>query len=189
MEKWILEPGHTAVEFRVRHMMITLIRGHIKDVHGEVFFDLENPREISFSVKMDLKNLSTGEPARDAHLLSEDFLYAEKYPLITFESRESHQTGAKSYKVLGDLTVRGVKKEVVFPIEYQGRWKTLYHPESGDPFSVMRIGFTGSLILNRRDFGIDWNAEMENGGLVVGDEISLDIDAEALSDSDLKGLC
>jgi len=180
MKKWIFEPGHTAAEFRVKHMMVTFVRGLICKAEGTVAFDPDEPGDLAVDAKLDLKNLWTGEKSRDEHLLHEDFLHAEKYPHITFKSTGSEQCGASNYNLSGDLTIRGVTKNVAMAVTYLGKWLTDYYPEEGEPFKVMRAGFTAELTINRLDFGVNWNSPMEKGGLVVGTEVFIKLDAEAL---------
>ncbi|MCK4934458.1 MAG: polyisoprenoid-binding protein [Simkaniaceae bacterium] len=180
MGKWILEPGHTEAEFKVKHMMIAWVRGFFKDIHGEIIFDLNNPNKLSMKVEIAVKTLFTGESQRDEHLLSSDFLDIKKYPSILFESTKSEQTGAQTYKVTGKLTIKGITKDATIYTQYLGKWITPY-----DKTSVTRIGLSGHLIINRHDFNVSWNSKLENGGIVVGNEIFIQLDAEGLLEKEL----
>jgi polyisoprenoid-binding protein YceI len=180
MAKWELEPGHTAAEFCVRHMMVTWVRGHFKDIHGTVEFDPAHPTDASFQVRMDARNLWSGQPDRDAHLRSADFLDVENHPHITFQSRRVEQTGSHSYRVQGELTIRGVTRAVLLEVDYLGQWQTPFWVGNEDKGPVTRAGFLAKTVINRRDFGVSWNASLEGGGTVVGDEVRITIDAEAI---------
>ncbi len=182
MSEWVLEPGHTGAEFRAKHMMVTWVRGHFKDIHGELEFD-EN--RLSLNMNIDTNKLWTGEEARDKHLKSPDFFDVENYPAITFQSKQSERIGAVDYKVTGDLQIRGITKQITLPLQYLGKWKTPYWVDAETMFSVTRIGFTGHVVLNRQDFKVSWNSRMESGGLVVADDILITLDMEALLKSEL----
>ena len=184
MAKWIFEAGHTAAEFRVRHMMVTWVRGHFKDVHGSLEFDPENATDISIEATIQAAKLWTGDPQRDEHLLSADFLDAETHPYIKFQSTRCERVGASDYKVSGDLTVRGMTRAVSLDLHFLGKWNTPYWTDRGDAGPVTRIGFVGQTCLNRHDFRVSWKAQMDNEGLVVGDEIDVEIDVEALLESE-----
>ena len=174
IENWTFEPGHTAAEFCVRHMMVTFVRGHFKNVHGTMRFDPDRPGNSSVEVEIDAAELWTGEPERDAHLRSEHFLDVANYPKITFRSAKVERTAGSEYRVTGDLTIRGVTRQIVMEVLYVGRWRT--------PFADTRAGFTTKTSINRHDFGASWNAEMENGGVVIGSNVLITIDAEAILD-------
>jgi polyisoprenoid-binding protein YceI len=122
MASWVFEPGHTAAEFRARHMMVCWVRGHIKDVHGSLGFDPDDPARLSVEATLEANKLWTGEPQRDDHLRSGDFLDAAKHPTITFKSTGSKCVGASDYEVAGELTVRGVSRPVVLQMHYLGKW-------------------------------------------------------------------
>lgn len=186
MSNWILEPGHSAARFRARHMMVTWVDGHIKDVHGKLEFDPANGSDLSLSMEFDVNNLWTGEPNRDEHLLSSDFLDANNHPKIIFTSKNSERVGASDYKVIGMLDIRGITKEVVIDFHYLGKWKTNYWKDSENVINVTRVGFSGSAKLNRHDFDVDWNDNMENGGVVVGHEIEVFLDLEGLDEEDMQ---
>src|SRR5688500_15502191 len=135
---WFFESGHTAAEFCVRHMMVTWVRGHFKDIHGSLEFDPDNPATLSIGVKIAAQNLWTGEPQRDEHLRNADFLDVGNYPAITFQSTTAERVGASDYELTGDLTIRGVSRPVTLDLHYLGRWRTPYNEAQ-----VTRVGFTG----------------------------------------------
>ena len=180
MAKWFFEPGHTAAEFRARHMMVTWVRGHFKNVRGNLVFDLENPRATSADVTIDVANLWTGEPDRDAHLRSADFLDAESHPTITFRGNEVQLLGADEAKLKGELTIRGVTRPVSLDVRYLGQWKTSWWEDGVDKGPRIRAGFVATTRINRKDFGVNWNDTLDRGGVVVGDDVYITIDAEAI---------
>jgi polyisoprenoid-binding protein YceI len=181
MATWIFEPGHTAAEFSVRHMMVTWVRGHFKDIHGTLEFDPDNPASLAIAVQIAAEKLWTGERQRDDHLRSADFLDAAKHSAITFQSKKAERVGASDYEVTGDLTIRGQTRSIALDLHYLGRWRTPYNDAR-----VTRVGFTGTTRLDRHDFGVSWNAAMENGGLVVGSEVLITVDVEAILDTELR---
>lgn len=176
MAKWIFEPGHTAAEFSVRHMMVTFVRGHFKNVHGALEFDPDRPEQGSVQVEINAAELWTGEPERDDHLRSDHFLDVANHPKITFKSARVERVAGNEGKVTGDLMIRGVTRPVTLEVRYHGRWKT--------PFNDTRAGFSATTKINRLDFGVSWNAEMESGGIVVGNDVLITIDAEAILQTD-----
>ena len=184
MAKWTFEPGHSAAEFRAWHMMVTWVRGHIKNVHGTMDFDPENPAGGSVRVEIDPGQLWTGEPDRDAHLKSADFLDVANHPQILFQSSRADQVGASHYKVSGDLTIRGITRPATLEIHYLGQWQTPYWEGGVDKGPITRAGFTATTSLNRHDFQCSWNAPLDRGGVVVASEVYIDIDVEALRDRD-----
>jgi polyisoprenoid-binding protein YceI len=186
MATWVFEPGHTAAEFRARHMMVCWVRGHIKDVHGSLEFDPDNPTRLSIEATLQAQKLWTGEPQRDDHLRSGDFLDAGKHPTITFKSTSSKCVGASDYEVAGELTVRGVSRPVVLQMHYLGKWRTPFWTDAGDAGPVTRVGFVGEARINRHDFLVSWNGQLEGGGVVVSDEVYIKVDVEALLEAELK---
>jgi polyisoprenoid-binding protein YceI len=181
MPAWIFEPGHTAAEFCVRHMMVTWVRGHFKNVHGTLEFDPDNPVTLSIEATLSASTIWTGEPQRDEHLRTADFLDVADYPTITFQSTKAERVGASDYAVTGDLTIRGVTRPVTLDLRYLGRWRTPYNEAR-----VTRVGFTGGTRINRHDFGVSWNSPLENAGLVVGGEVLITLDVEAILESELN---
>jgi polyisoprenoid-binding protein YceI len=180
MAKWFFEPGHTAAEFRVRHMMVTWVRGHFKDVHGTLDFDPENPREASAEVTIDARKLWTGEPERDKHLKSADFLDVETHPTITFRGRGVVLCGADEARFGGDLTIRGVTRPVTLDVRPLGQWQTPWWEDNVDKGPKTRAGFVATTRINRHDFGVSWNSILDRGGFVVGDDVHITVDAEAI---------
>jgi polyisoprenoid-binding protein YceI len=180
MAKWFFEPGHTAAEFRARHMMVTFVRGHFKNVHGTLDFDAENPSETSVEATIDARGLWSGEPDRDAHLRSADFLDAENHPTITFRGRGVELVGANEGKLSGELTIRGVTRPVTLDVRYLGQWKTPWWEDGVDKGPRTRAGFLAKTRINRKDFGVNWNGVLDRGGLVVGDDVDITIDVEAI---------
>jgi len=180
MARWFFEPGHTAAEFCVRHMMVTYVRGHFKNVHGRLNFDPTNAKNSSVEAEIDARTLWTGEPDRDAHLRSADFLDVEHHPAITFRSREVKLLGDLDYSVLGDLTIRGVSRGCELRVTYLGQWQTPWWEGGVDKGPKTRAGFMATTRINRHDFGASWNATLDRGGIVVGDLVEITIDAEAI---------
>jgi len=183
MAKWFFEPGHTAAEFRVRHMMVTWVRGHFKDIHGTLDFDPENPRKASAEVTIDARQLWTGEPDRDKHLKSADFLDVETHPTITFRGRGVVLCGADEARFAGDLTIRGVTRPVTLDVRPLGQWQTSWWEDGVDKGPKTRAGFVATTRINRQDFGVSWNDVLDRGGVVVGDDVHITVDAEAILES------
>lgn len=183
--KWIFEPGHTAAEFRARHMMVTNVRGHFKNIEGTLEIDFENPLDFVVEVSIDASTLSTGEPDRDAHLRHSDFLDVENYPTITFKGDEVVQIGTNHFTLTGDLTIRGVTRKVTLDVNYLGEWDTPYWVGDQNMGPIRRLGFEATTRINRQDFGVSWNSSMDKGGVVVGNQVDIVIDLEALSENDL----
>jgi len=181
MPAWIFEPGHTAAELCVRHMMVTWVRGHFKDVHGRLEFDPDSPATLAMQATLSASAIWTGEPHRDEHLRSADFLDVANHATITFQSTKAERVGASDYAVTGDLTIRGVTRPATLDLRYLGRWRTPYNEAR-----VTRVGFTGATRINRHDFGVSWNSPMENAGLVVGDEVLITVDVEAILEAELN---
>lgn len=180
--KWTFEPGHTAAEFRVRHMMVTWVRGHFKDVKGTMEFDPDDPGNGRLSAAIEADRLWSGEPDRDVHLKSADFLDVTHHPMILFESVTVRRIGATHFKVAGNLTIRGITRPVTLDVQYLGQWQTPYWEDGVDKGPVTRAGFHATSSINRQDYGVSWNSTLDRGGIVVGDEVWIDIDVEALRD-------
>jgi len=161
-------------------MMVTWVRGHFKDIHGALEFDPEAPQKSSVEVTIDARGLWTGEPQRDAHLKSADFLDVEKHPTITFRGNEVKVIGPSEFTVAGDLTVRGVTRRVSMRVSYLGQWTTPYWEDGVDKGPMLRAGFNARLVLDRQEFGVSWQSELPRGGLVVGNDVLITLDAEAL---------
>jgi polyisoprenoid-binding protein YceI len=183
MTTWTFEPGHTAAEFCVRHMMVTNVRGHFKNVHGTLEFNPDNPHDFSVEVTIDVGELSSGDPDRDGHLKSADFLDVDNYPEIIFKGNQAEIMGAHDYTVTGDLTIRGVTRQAILDVNFLGRWETPWWEGDEDKGPKTRAGFVAKTKINRHDFGISWNSELEKGGIVVGNTVEITIDAEAILES------
>jgi len=188
MAKWTFEPGHTAAEFRARHMMVTYVRGAFKNVQGTLDFDPVTPSLSSVEVTIDAKELWTGQPQRDTHLRSRDFLDVENFPRITFKGGQVKVIGDHDYIVVGELTIRGVTRSVSLRVSYLGQWQTPWWEEKDgewvDKGPKLRAGFVATTEINRHDFGVSWNDRMDKGGFVVGDTVSITIDVEAVWERD-----
>jgi polyisoprenoid-binding protein YceI len=180
MPEWFFEPGHTAAEFRARHMMVTYVRGHFKNIKGKLTFDPESPRGSRVEIQIDAKSIWTGEPDRDAHLRSADFLDVEHYPEITFTGIGVEIVGDHDFFLTGQLTVRGVTREVRLKVRFLGQWKTPWWEGGVDRGPKTRAGFLAEMTINRQDFGVSWNSLLDKGGVVVGDTVEITIDAEAI---------
>lgn len=180
MAKWFFEPGHTAAEFCVRHMMVTYVRGHFKNVSGVLTFDPADPRAASVAVTIDAAGIWSGDPDRDAHLRSADFLDVEHHPKITFRGDRVDLKGENEGTFTADLTIRGVARKVVLDVRYLGRWQTPWWEGGADKGPKTRAGFVATTVIDRLDFGVSWNAPLEKDGVVVGNLVEITIDAEAI---------
>ena len=172
MATWKLDPAHTIASFSARHMMVTTVRGTLGTISGAIEFDPAHPETASVEATIDTAGLSSGVADRDNHLRSADFLDVANYPTITFKSTRVEPTGNDTAKVYGDLTIRGVTHQVVIAAEYIG--------QVASPFGDTRVGFTGSTKINREDWGLTWNMAIEAGGVLVGRDIKIELDAEAI---------
>jgi len=180
MAKWFFEKGHTAAEFAVKHMMVTWVRGSFKNVKGNLDFDPADPSKSSVEVTIKVDQLYTGDGARDGHLKNADFLDAENHPTITFKGNDVQVTNEKEFTVTGDLTIRGVTKKATLDVQFLGQQETPWWEDNEDKGPKTRAGFLASTVINRQDFGISWNSTLDKGGVVVGDEVHITIDAEAV---------
>ena len=187
MAKWIFEPGHSAAEFAVRHMMVSHMRGLFKNVHGSLDFAPDSPADAA-AVEATIKaaGIWTGDDERDAHLRGPDFLNVATHPDIVFRSREVRCVGEADFRVAGDLTLCGVSRPVVLAAHFLGRWQCPYWEGDRDLGPTRRIGFVATAAINRHDFGVSWNAPLERGGVVVGDEVAITLDVEAILESDMQ---
>ena len=181
--RWEFEPGHTGAEFCCRHMMVTWVRGHLKNIRGEMEFDPADPAAATVRATIDAAKLWTDEADRDAHLRSADFLDAERHPTLAFVSARVDVLTAHRYRVAGDLTIRGVTRPAVLQVEYLGQWETPFWVDGVDKGPMTRAGFVATTTINRHDFGVSWNAALDRGGVVVGDEVFITLDVEALRTS------
>jgi len=182
MTTWTFESGHTAAEFRVKHMMVTWVRGSFRNVHGTLKGDLEDFANASFEAEIDASGVWSGNSMRDEHLKGEGFLDVKKYPKITFTSTKTEKVSEKNYKVTGDLTIRDVTKEVVLDVEYLGKWETPFWEDGVDKGPKTRAGFVATTKINRHDFGVTWQDTLDKGGIVAGDDVFITIDVEVIKD-------
>jgi polyisoprenoid-binding protein YceI len=186
MASWMFEPGHTAIAFRARHMMVTWVRGAFKDVHGRLEFDWDRCLESTFEGEADATKLWTGEPERDAHLRSADFFDVENHPTLTFAGRLVERVGDSHFRAIADVTIRGVTREVGFDVAYLGEWETPFWVGDENRGTMRRMGFEGRTRVNRHDFGVSWQDELPGGGRLVSDEADVIIDVEAIHEGDLE---
>ena len=183
MAKWVFEPGHTGGEFKARHMMVTWVRGHFKNIQGTLEFDSNNPRASSVEATIDAGGLWTGEPDRDAHLRNADFLDVEHHPVITFKGTKVDPIGDHEYLLVGDLTIRGVTREVTLKVSYLGQWYTPWWEDGVDKGPKTRAGFVAKTTINRHDFGVSWNDSLDRGGRVVSNNVDITVDVEGIKES------
>jgi polyisoprenoid-binding protein YceI len=168
---WKLDPAHSSAEFKVKHMMISNVKGSLRGLKGVLQHDEADPTRSSVSVTADVNTLSTGDEQRDGHLKSADFFDAAKYPEIAFRSTSVMKTGDGGLKVDGELTMHGVTKPVTFAVEGSDA-------PSKDPWGNLRLGFSATAKVNRKDYGLTWNSTLETGGVLVGDEVALSLEAQ-----------
>jgi polyisoprenoid-binding protein YceI len=178
--KWVFEPGHSAAEFRARHMMVTWVRGSFKNVEGTLEFDPGDPRKLSVSTEIDASTCWTGVEARDNHLRSADFLHCEQFPKIGFTSTSVEEVGPTDYRVAGDLTIRGVTQPVMLSVHFHGTWETPWWEDGVGKGPKTRAGFVAKTQIDRYDFGVSWNDSMAGGGVVVSRNVGIVIDVEAI---------
>jgi polyisoprenoid-binding protein YceI len=169
---YVIDPAHTRIGFVARHAMVTKVRGSFTDVAGKVHLDEQDPGRSSAEITIKVHSIDTGNSDRDAHLRSNDFFAMDEFPEITFTSTSAEKVSDTDFKLTGDLTVKGVTKPVVIDFEYQGSAK--------DPFGNLRAGFEGTAQVNRKDFGVTFNAPLETGGVLVGDKITLEFDVSLI---------
>jgi len=169
---YALDPTHSRLGFSTRHAMVTTVRGSFKEFSGEAVVDTENPAASKVDVTIKAASVDTGVPDRDGHLQSADFFDVENYPEITFVSTDVVRDGDE-WTITGDLTIKDVTKPISIEFEENG--------SARDPFGNLRIGFEGKAVLNRKDFGLSWNAALETGGFLVSDKIKLEFDISAIA--------
>jgi len=169
---YTIDPTHSRIGFVARHAMVTKVRGSFGEFEGAGHFDLESPARSHLSLSIQAASIDTGNADRDGHLKSNDFFDMERYPHITFASTAVEKVGDDSYKVTGDLTIKGVTQPVSVDFEYTG--------SARDPFGNERIGFEGKTTVNRKDWGISWNAALETGGVLIGEKVTLEFDVSAI---------
>lgn len=168
---WAIDSAHSAAQFSVRHMMISNVRGQFSKVAGTLILNEKDLTQSSVQASIDVATIDTREPMRDNHLKSPDFFDVAKFPTMTFKSTKVATNGDGRLKVWGDLTIHGVTREVL--LDVTGPTEAVK-----DPGGVMRRGITATTVINRKDFGLTWNKALETGGVLVGDEINITVDAE-----------
>ena len=168
---WNIDPAHAAAEFKVKHMMIANVKGHFSKVTGVLMRDESDPTKSRVEASIEAASIETREPQRDAHLKSADFLHVEKFPRLSFKSSDIKVAGEGELKIDGDLTIRGVTRKVTFAVEGPT-------PPTKDPWGNTRIAISATTKINRKDFGLTWNAALETGGILVGDEVTITLDVE-----------
>ncbi len=175
---WRIDPSHSQITFSVRHMMISNVRGRFENFTGTVEFDEKAPSHSSVEVQIEAASINTREERRDAHLKSADFLNAEKYPYLVFKSKRVQAIDAQHIRLIGDLTIRDVAKEVTLDVEYAGQSKS--------PWGEISAGFEARTTINRKDWNLNWNLALETGGVLVGDEIAVEIELEIIKEPEAK---
>ncbi|HUL59746.1 MAG TPA: YceI family protein [Anaeromyxobacteraceae bacterium] len=171
-ESWQVDAAHSAVNLTVRHMVISKVRGRFTKWNAKLALDAADLGRSSVEVEIDAASIETGVADRDAHLRSPDFLDAQKFPTLRYRSRRVEAVSTERLRVVGDLTIRGVSREVVLDVEYGGQGK--------DPWGNQRAGFTATASLNRREFGLTWNQALETGGVLVADRVDVEIELQAI---------
>ena len=172
MTTWKIDPAHTLVEFSIKHMMFTTVKGRFTGVQGTLQLDEANPSRSSVEAEIDAASIDTGDQRRDDHLRSAEFLDVEHYPTISFKSARVELLDREHARVTGNLTIHGVTREVALDTELAGQGTT--------PFGTHVVGFEARTTINRKDFGLTWNVSLEAGGVLVGDTMKVEINVEAI---------
>lgn len=167
---WQVDKSHTHINFVARHMMISKVRGEFTDYDIDIDFDENNLTDTTVEVAIKAASINTRDEKRDAHLRSPDFLNADEYPLLTFKSKRVEQTGPKSGRLIGDLTIRDITHEVVLDVQYSGTMK--------GPWGGQSAGFAANTTINRKDWGLNWNVALETGGWLVSEQVTIEIEME-----------
>jgi polyisoprenoid-binding protein YceI len=173
---WKIDSAHTLASFTVRHMMISNVRGEFEKVTGAVDFNEENPTEATVDVQIDVASINTRDSQRDQHLKSPDFFNIELYPKISFKSKSVERTGDTSARLIGDLTIKDITREVSLDVDYAGL--------ATSPWGATSAGFTATTKINRKDWDLNWNVALETGGWLVGEEIKINIDLEIIKETE-----
>lgn len=168
---WNIDPVHSAAEFKVKHMMISNVKGHFGTFTGELTLNEADLAKSHVEASIETASINTRDTQRDTHLKSEDFFHAEKFPKLSFKSTRITRAGDGELAVAGDLTIRGVTRNVVFNVEGPT-------PPAKDPYGNTRLGLSATTKINRKDFGLTWNAALETGGVLVGDEVTITLDVQ-----------
>jgi polyisoprenoid-binding protein YceI len=173
---YTLDPTHSRIGFVARHAMVPKVRGSFNEFNGSGYFDAADPANSKLQLTIKAASIDTGNADRDAHLRSNDFFDMDTYPEIAFVSTGVQQTGQDSYRVIGDLTIKGVSRPVTVDFDYTG--------SAVDPYGNKRIGFEGTTTINRKDWGVNWNAALETGGVLVSEKVTLEFDVSAIRSAD-----
>jgi polyisoprenoid-binding protein YceI len=173
---WQIDPNHSHIQFSVRHMMISTVRGRFERFTGTIEGDEQDPTRSRVEVQIEAASIDTRAPQRDADLRGPNFLDAENYPYLTFTSKRIEQTDATHGRIVGDLTIRGATREVVLDVEYAGQAKS--------PWGATSAGFSATTKINRKDWGLTWNVALETGGVLVGDEVTINIELELVKQAE-----
>lgn len=169
---WSIDASHSLVEFSVRHLMISSVKGRFSEVEGELVTDPDNLEEGELSVTIQTKSVNTHDEKRDEHLCSDDFFDVEKHPTMTFQGRTMKHVKDDKYELTGDLTIKGNTNPVTLDVTYTGK--------GNDPWGNERMGFSAEGVISRKDFGLTWNAPLETGGVLVGDEVKISIEVQVV---------
>jgi len=172
---YTLDPAHTRIGFVARHAMVTKVRGAFNEFEGSATLDGANPANSSAQVTISTASIDTRNAQRDGHLRSNDFLAMDEYPQITFVSTGARQVDDSTFELTGDLTIKGVTNPITIPFSFEGAAK--------DPFGNLRVGFEGAVTINRKDYGITWNAALETGGVLVSDKVTLEFEISAVKNA------
>lgn len=167
---WTIDLSHSEINFKVRHMMISNVRGQFEQFSGSVNFDEANPVLTTVDIQVEISSINTNEEKRDAHLRSADFFDAENHPVMTFQSKKVEQVDENNARLIGDLNIRGVSREITLNVEYLGKAKS--------PWGTTSAGFTAAARINRKDWDLTWNVALETGGWLVGETIDIEIALE-----------
>ena len=168
---WKADPIHSSAQFKVKHMMISNVKGEFGAITGSLQFDSNDPTKSKVEASIDAATITTGDTQRDAHLKSPDFFDAEKFPTLAFQSTSVSKNGKDELTVAGDLTIHGVTRPVVFVVEGPSE-------PAKDPWGNTRIGLAATTRINRKDFGLTWNAALETGGILVGEEVTINLEVQ-----------
>jgi polyisoprenoid-binding protein YceI len=172
-QEWQIDRAHSAAQFAVRHMMVSTVRGHFGKLSGTAVYDPANVTKSNIAVEVDVSSVDTREPKRDAHLRNADFFDVEKFPTMRFKSKSVEPAGPGRLKLIGDLTIRDVTRQVAFDVE--GLGETIKDGRGGE-----RTGATATAKISRKDFGVTWNRVIEAGGVTVGDEVTITVDLQLI---------
>ncbi len=169
---WQIDHTHSHILFTARHMMISKVRGRFESFSGEINFDESNPQNTTVFIEIDANTINTREAQRDAHLKSPDFLDAANFPVLTFKSKRVEQKSEYKGKLVGDLTIRGTTREVALEVDYAGTAQS--------PWGATSAGFSAEVTIDRRDWNLTWNQALETGGILVGNDIKIEIEIELI---------